>query len=904
MNPIDGSTHTKCCLRASRALRGLAAVVAFLSIVSEAPAQLDFDAPGVLAPGAVGQTLFGDLDGDSHVDVVVIQTSGAGTSACSSQILPFRNLGHGQFEARAAITPPICLGRGTLADFDGDGQLDLAATTWGGDTTYVYPGTSRGDFGLPLRLRMGRWCDQIAAADLDRDGRADLILTAQNSVIVALGDGAGGFLPPRETSVGTEHPLHLAVGDFDNDGDLDVAFDWDSACNPVFCATSGVSALLGDAHGSLGPLVPTFFEFTSSSGIASVDFDEDGRLDLAMAVGGLALLRGIGGGQFAPPQSLGIPSNGSPVAGDVNRDGHVDLAVSGTPLTANSVCTLLVLSTDGRGSWTEVRSPCSGAPVGFADVDEDGREDAVVSQSAGACVLRGDGSGGFASTRAVRTQFRPADVGVGDFAEDGFPDLLAVSSTLVGPQFSLLVANAHGGFNESTPMNGQLATETPADYDGDGHLDVAVWQRGNVPTAWLGDGRGGFRSTTSSGHGSHGRPTVDFDEDGIQDLLMTGTGRPNVVYLGNGNGSFRALDVAGLSRGGFAFAADFDADGRLDLGRLSDIGDPPSTTTFLGNGHGGFTPAIVTPLPGTPTSAAAAADFDADGRADVVYQTSGVDGRSQMLVLKSRGDGTFEAARSVPGAPPYRTALTVADVDGDGFVDLVATGLGSVSILAGDGAAHFGSPVGFATGCDPVDVVASDLDGDGDLDLALADGSDSAITILTNTSFIPYLDARAGNVNVASGQPSNVVFVNGSAGEGRERLLVVGRRVPLSIDVASPPLNPAGPTPFVLWAWPGSPTSCTANRLRHGLGFVAMPTPLTPMRSPQPTLIANTIGHPWRLGFENWPNGPTAPAPSRLLTVPRGIPRATTFFLQGVILDANGPNGVSAVTNGVLVVVP
>jgi hypothetical protein len=198
--------------------------------------------------------------------------------------------------------------------------------------------------------------------------------------------------------------------------------------------------------------------------------------------------------------------------------------------------------------------------------------------------------------------------------------------------------------------------------------------------------------------------------------------------------------------------------------------------------------------------------------------------------------------------------------------------------------------------------VARDVDRDDDVDLVSVDFYGDGGTVLLNRSRIPYLDSRRGNVNSATGPITDVLFVNGSSGAGRARRVVLDARTPFELRLDAPPSKPTGPSAAVIWNWIGAPTPRTVTPLPRNLGSIAMPTPLKPGAGPQPRFIANSIGIPSRLGAENWPI-PSAPAPTVLFFRENGVGRAATLYYQGLILDSAGPNGVSAVTNGIEVVV-
>jgi len=165
----------------------------------------------------------------------------------------------------------------------------------------------------------------------------------------------------------------------------------------------------------------------------------------------------------------------------------------------------------------------------------------------------------------------------------------------------------------------------------------------------------------------------------------------------------------------------------------------------------------------------------------------------------------------------------------------------------------------------------------------------------------PELSCRRGNIDAATGYPANVLLVNGSPGTGDERRVSVDPNDPFTLFLDAPPSNPGGPACYVVYAWAGSPSTATVRELPFSLGTTCMPTPLS-VGLPQPRRIANTIGFPGLLGADNWPGPPTGKAPVFLLSLPSGVGRTVTFFLQGIEVDTNAPQGQAGVTNGVEVV--
>jgi hypothetical protein len=210
-----------------------------------------------------------DFDGDTMLDIVV---------ATHPSVVLFLNDGNGSF-AGAGEYPAGTTGRGlAVADLNGDGTNDLAATTGGlasaPGAVLVMLGNGKGDFGVPTPYEVGRFPYAIFAGDLNGDGKIDLATANNNSadMSILLGNGNGTFAPHVDYDAGGL-PTSLAGGDFDADGRLDLV---------ISAGPSGtVGRFLNLGGGTFADVAGTFTQ--GSAALAAGDLDGDGKADVVSA---------------------------------------------------------------------------------------------------------------------------------------------------------------------------------------------------------------------------------------------------------------------------------------------------------------------------------------------------------------------------------------------------------------------------------------------------------------------------------------------------------------------------------------------------------------------------------------------------------------------------------------------
>jgi hypothetical protein len=289
-----------------------------------------------------------------------------------------------------------------------------------------------------------------------------------------------------------------------------------------------------------------------------------------------------------------------------------------------------------------------------------------------------------------------------------------------------------------SPAGVRPAAMAVADLDGDGIPDLAVADAfGDTLGVLLGNGDGTFAPGAYYPTASHpvSVAATDLNGDGSIDLVVAEEWDNKVSVLFNyGDGTFTPrVDYAGGFNADGVVAVDLNGDGRPDLAVSDDNAGPgvQVVSVLLNKGDGTFAPAITSPTGAEPT-AITAADLNGDGKLDLVVTDWGV-GANAVSVLIGNGDGTFAANVDYPvGQSP--DAVAAVDLNGDGKPDLAVANFygNTVSVLINHGDGTFAPRVDFSTGAGPSSIAAVDLNGDGKLDLAVVCESQNSIDILYN----------------------------------------------------------------------------------------------------------------------------------------------------------------------------
>jgi uncharacterized protein (TIGR03437 family) len=722
-----------------------------------------------------------DFNGDGNLDLAVVNLSSGDVSIL---------LGRGDGTFQSAVNYPAVAFASSIVegDFNGDGHPDLAIAN--ATSIAVLLGKGDGTFRTAI-VTQGPFTSIVglAAGDFNKDGKLDLAVSDNTNATVSilLGDGTGKF--PTEYDYAAGYGVYMAgygvgtlnaVGtifamDLDGDGNLDVVVA--SGHPDVLTATPYVSdamvVFFGRGDGTLiGP--PAYHTGSGINTVAVADFNGDGKPDMAAASGSLWILLSSGGGNFRTPVSINLGSGVSAdglAAADLNGDGKQDLVVG--DFNGNGVYVLL-----GNGDGTfqaPVRYPVGGkvTSIAIADFNGDGKPDIAVcgayyNTGATAGILLGNGNGTFQPIANLSGTTNPVSLTVGDFNNDGKPDL----------------AIADQG---TWPSN------------------LATLPTGGGVAVYLGKGNGSFQSPVNYTAGLDPAFVIaaDVNADHTPDL-MVGTFDPKwstngqsdvAVLLGNGNGTFKAAWYIATQEAPNSIAvADFDGDGKPDLA-IAHCCTNTFATVMLGNGDGTFQAEGVVPSAVSP-STVAAADLNGDGKPDLIaglaqYSQSyvGIFLNMQTMpavsIAANVSAANFALATVAPGSIATAFGTSLATGTAQDTASTPPTNLGGTTVTIHDasGADH-AAPL-FYVSPTQVNYLVPDSTATGNATVTIASGSGQSASISTPVATVAPGIFALNSAGLAAAIVIVVAADNSQTWGNTYQVDASGNILPLPIDLSA-----------------------------------------------------------------------------------------------------------------------
>ena len=690
-----------------------------------------------------------------------------------------------------------------VADFNGDGKPDVAISLFTGlqdisstglyDSIAVLLGNGDGTFQAPLFAQSpGNNNYKVAVADLNNDGKPDLITRTglPETIYVSLGNGDGTFLPayavwspPNTIYESVASGLSsFAIGDFNNDGNLDIAADANGA---------RVEILLGSGTGVFVPtgsyLINQLQGGNGDGQIAAEKLSNSGNVDLVVGTGfgaTLVILRGNGDGTFQPTiYPLAQDDDEGLIVADVNGDDSPDIVV-GTGIFGTQKY-LTVLLNKGNGDF--------GGPPPLFPIASDVSNNAATATNAVGVVLT-DLTGNGKLDLVVSDWNEPIEP-----ATNGqMPPLptfnTATQQANTYSTISVLAGNGDGTFQtEQQYYVGGRRPISPqvADLTGDGKKDVVVANvLDNNISILKGNGDRSFQAPINISVGTNPNAVAlgDFNGDGKPDIAVTNLNDGTVSILINQStpGTVQFASPVSYSVGtnpAGIVARDFNHDGKIDLAIVDsgyffasdDAGKHTQLAILLGNGDGTFQTATTQQLWIQDGGDAIVAGNFGRGEIDLAVAHFGL---GQVMSLRGNGDGTFTQS-TLYGVGAGAEGMVAADFNGDGKLDIAVNALNdySVALLSGNGDGTFvpaaqtsddaPRPFGFATYNYPAFIAAGDLNGDGKPEIVTTHLFEAAAAVLRNTTpTVPLTRVVSRKVHGAAGT-FDIDLTNGQAIECR-----------------------------------------------------------------------------------------------------------------------------------------
>ncbi|HEV2423405.1 MAG TPA: FG-GAP-like repeat-containing protein [Terriglobia bacterium] len=352
----------------------------------------------------------GDFNNDGQLDIAAIDRNGWLAISVGN---------HATFAGTVATVSTVLGPNTVFADLNGDGKLDEIsyASTYPYDNLVVQLGNGDGTFQAPQITSGPAMGGSIAVGDFNNDGKLDLAINGPGSTTltfaVYLGNGDGTFQAPIDTTSNI-YALAMAAADVNGDGKLDVIFSAQNGANLV--------VYLGNGDGTFA--LGSTYNGCYSTSLVVADFNGDGKADAALPCGALDIFIGNGDGTFQSAVGYGSGATYPMVQGDFNGDGKIDVAAGASVFFGN-----------GDGTFQAPGgSIVSGSPVTLAsgDFNQDGRSDLALLVYPSSFNLPrlffGNSDGTFSASFLSGTP--STGIAAGDLNGDGAPDLFAVTPGL------------------------------------------------------------------------------------------------------------------------------------------------------------------------------------------------------------------------------------------------------------------------------------------------------------------------------------------------------------------------------------------------------------------------------------------------------------------------------------------
>ena len=596
-------------------------------------------------------------------------------------------------------------------------------------------------FGTPFPQAM-------AFGDINGDSYPDIVVGGTDKLAWYKNtDGLGNFSVTQLIEGNTYTIQSLAIGDLDNDNDLDVVYGyWGSNETKLYWQKNL------DGLGTFGQPILLNTNDNYYMYIQIMDIDNDGDNDITANATNLVLYKNNGQGVFTD-SSLGSYIDSFNIT-DITGDGLMDvITISGYDMHAKKQ------NIDGTFSFLQVMSNFAQAEkIYSADIDSDGDNDILTIYENGnirniRLYKNSNGLGTFTSQVLItlpnlNSASSEYDNGLDftDFDGDGAIDILVRQAQLNQISWYKNTGNYSFGPEQIITNDALNARDAmAADVNGDEYQDIVAISIGDGNVAWYQNtnGLGGFsvaKMVSYNAYFVNNADVGDLNGDGTPDIISTSHADNKVAWYKNtdGEGDFsqpQLLISKTTSSARSGHARDMDGDGDLDVLYSYYLDSFPNDIFNIrwkeNEGNGIFSTEHVIFVGPTMIYNLYTSDVDNDGDVDVIAVLD----TANLMLLKNSGAGTFvQQLFTYPiGNLGYNS--TLADVDGDGDVDVISKGSNKFAWYENvDGQGNFNTQHNILLSQYGPNrtLTTADLDGDGDQDILFI-GSQNKVGWFENT---------------------------------------------------------------------------------------------------------------------------------------------------------------------------
>jgi hypothetical protein len=650
----------------------------------------------------------GDVNQDGKLELL-------NANGSSSILVLFQNAQNRQDWKSIALPVGLSTFFVRAGDFDADGFDDIVAADTSSTAFYVH---SKGNntFDAPKRILGSNGSRWVTIGDWNEDGHLDVATANLNSAneTIYFGDGTGNFTLSQNITGSREHTLE--AGDFDGDGYTDLLLG---------TGIPGITPFKNLGNGK-------FQQKTNVSNLGCVeyitvgDFNADGKADVAPtcidfqnAFVGISM----GTGAYRNAMEVKTVGTGSSAIADLNGDGHQDFA-----LTSQQNTTLLIFP--GKGDGTFVKPAFSFGPTGYVpvfliaeDLDADGRPDVISAdqQSSSMTVFWGvQGDRFLESGYEVKGFTSARSMAMGDLDKDGVPDLFFPRSSTNPARIFVFLKPGQAALTAPSLVIDTANFYTyldVVDLDGDGNLDLAgAYEANGLALVALLDADGMVKTQTalSAGLLPKGITVGRIDGDSGLDLALPLSGANAIaIFLNKGAGTFNeVITVPTIDKPKKVLLKDLDGDGKTDLEVLS--------STAVGIHYGGDGGTFLEPVKLIEDLLRNYTDIHvADLNGDRIPEILVSEQKStSVYVYTGMGGRQFSEPKALKTSN-YPVSIAVADLNGDDLPDITTANYANrtLSVLLNKGVDGFPTHSAYGIGFPPTGHRVADLNRDGAMDL-------------------------------------------------------------------------------------------------------------------------------------------------------------------------------------------